>query len=133
MRLISTKTLDLEELFNIYVPEYAILSYTWSTSPCSSKVTEIDPRFSPHIHEPGFQKIIWTCKEATRGNLQYVWVDTNYIDKTSSAELSETINSMFKWHRQARMCTYQSSQMSASMTIPRRALLRVPVRSQSQR
>lgn len=31
MRLMRTKTLDLEELFNICVPEYAILSYTWST------------------------------------------------------------------------------------------------------
>lgn len=101
MRLINTQTLDLEEFFDIYVPEYAILSHTWADGEIS--LQEWADRKNRRF-KPGYQKIIWTCEEATRDNLQYVWVDTNCIDKTSSAELSEAINSMFKWYRRARMC-----------------------------
>jgi hypothetical protein len=32
------------------------------------------------------------------------WIDTCCIDKTSSAELSEAINSMFKWYGDAEIC-----------------------------
>lgn len=33
-----------------------------------------------------------------------MWVDTCCIDKSSSAELSEAINSMFAWYRNAKIC-----------------------------
>lgn len=36
--------------------------------------------------------------------VSHVWVDTCCIDKTSSAELSEAINSMFRWYREAVCC-----------------------------
>lgn len=39
-----------------------------------------------------------------RDEIQYTWVDTCCIDKSSSAELSEAINSMFKWYRHAGIC-----------------------------
>ena len=32
------------------------------------------------------------------------WIDTCCIDKSSSAELSEAINSMFRWYRNADVC-----------------------------
>ena len=35
---------------------------------------------------------------------EHVWVDTCCIDKTNSAELSEAINSMFKWYQNATEC-----------------------------
>jgi hypothetical protein len=44
------------------------------------------------------------CDQALRHDLEYLWVDTNCIDKTSSAELSEAINSMFAWYRNATIC-----------------------------
>ncbi|KAM0265191.1 hypothetical protein ACHAQJ_000344 [Trichoderma viride] len=101
MRLINTKTLDLEEFFDIYVPEYAILSHTWSDGEIS--LQEWADRKNRRF-KPGYQKITWTCEEAIKDGLEYVWVDTNCIDKTSSAELSEAINSMFKWYRRAHIC-----------------------------
>ena len=52
----------------------------------------------------GFAKIQGVCDQALRDELEYVWVDTNCIDKTSSAELSEAINSMFAWYRDASRC-----------------------------
>ncbi len=49
-------------------------------------------------------KIRGACAQALKDGLEYIWIDTNCIDKTSSAELSETINSMFAWYRDARVC-----------------------------
>ncbi|KAH7141337.1 hypothetical protein B0J13DRAFT_585727 [Dactylonectria estremocensis] len=72
MRLINVQTLKFEEFFDNAVPEYAILSHTWGDAEDAE-----------------------TCNEARRHRLDYVWIDTCCIDKTSSPELSEAINSMF--------------------------------------
>ncbi len=52
----------------------------------------------------GFKKIEMTCNQAQKDQLEYAWVDTCCIDKASSAELSEGINSMFNWYRDASIC-----------------------------
>jgi hypothetical protein len=44
------------------------------------------------------------CEEATRHGFQYAWVDTCCIDKKSSAELGEAINSMYMWYKKATVC-----------------------------
>ena|SRR5579871_2033764 len=36
-----------------------------------------------------YAKIMRCCKQAAEDGLKYIWIDTCYIDKTSSAELSE--------------------------------------------
>jgi len=41
---------------------------------------------------------------ALRENLEWAWIDSCCIDKTSSSELSEAINSMFRWYRDAEIC-----------------------------
>ncbi|KAK5709812.1 hypothetical protein LTR17_019426 [Elasticomyces elasticus] len=51
-----------------------------------------------------FKKIKYTCEQALRDGITYVWIDTCCIDKRSSAELSEAINSMFAYYKQARKC-----------------------------
>ena len=52
----------------------------------------------------GYAKIDFTCEQALRDELFYVWVDCCCIDKTSSAELSEAINSMLRWYARAAKC-----------------------------
>ncbi|GKT50423.1 vegetative incompatibility protein HET-E-1 [Colletotrichum spaethianum] len=52
----------------------------------------------------GWVKIRQTCRIALERGHNYAWVDTCCIDKTSSAELSEAINSMFKWYANASAC-----------------------------
>jgi hypothetical protein len=52
----------------------------------------------------GFRKIDWCAKEALEDKIDYIWVDTCYINKSSSAELSEAINSMFRWYRNSKIC-----------------------------
>jgi uncharacterized protein YerC len=45
-----------------------------------------------------------TCKLAAEKSIQYAWVDTCCIDKSSSAELTEANNSMYRWYERARTC-----------------------------
>ncbi|PMD49653.1 uncharacterized protein K444DRAFT_487037, partial [Hyaloscypha bicolor E] len=42
--------------------------------------------------------------QAARDGLQYFWVDTCYINKSRDSELTEAINSMFRWYREAAIC-----------------------------
>ncbi|KAK5719104.1 hypothetical protein LTR15_007627 [Elasticomyces elasticus] len=51
-----------------------------------------------------FEKIRYTCEQALRDDITHVWIDTCCIDKRSSADLSEAINSMFRYYKQARSC-----------------------------
>ncbi|KAI0406950.1 HET-domain-containing protein [Xylaria palmicola] len=57
-----------------------------------------------HLNRSGYWKILKTCLEARKDGLDYLWVDTNCIDKTSSSDLSEAINSMYAWYRNASIC-----------------------------
>ena len=52
----------------------------------------------------GYWKILQACSRARRDGLEWLWADTNCIDKTSSAELSEAINSMYEWYRNSTVC-----------------------------
>jgi hypothetical protein len=52
----------------------------------------------------GSKKIDLACRQAVEDGFDYIWIDTICIDKTSSAELSESINSMFKYYSLARIC-----------------------------
>lgn len=52
----------------------------------------------------GYTKIQATCEIALKQGIRYAWIDTCCIDKSSSAELSEAINSMFAWYEGAAVC-----------------------------
>jgi hypothetical protein len=65
---------------------------------------ESDPRLWRVRQKKGWFKVEGCCKEASKHGLSYVWIDTCCINKDSSAELSEAINSMFAWYREAVIC-----------------------------
>ncbi|KAK5651271.1 hypothetical protein OQA88_12679 [Cercophora sp. LCS_1] len=101
MRLINCKTLELSEFFGDNIPKYAILSHTWSEEEATfqdwndlKKVTK----------KEGYVKIQGACAKAREDGWGWLWVDTNCIDKTSSAELTEAINSMFSWYARSEAC-----------------------------
>ena len=50
------------------------------------------------------EKIRRCCELAERHGYKWVWIDTCCIDKTSSAELSEAINSMYRYYALAGIC-----------------------------
>jgi len=60
----------------------------------------------------GFSKIRGCCAQASSDGWEYVWIDSCCIDKSSSAELSEAINSMFFWYSKAQACYSYLSDVS---------------------
>lgn len=82
------------------IPNYAILSHTWG----NGEVSFQDVERKTYKQKAGFTKIQNFFKQALKDGYEWVWVDTCCIDKTSSAELSEAINSMYKWYRDAVVC-----------------------------
>ncbi|KDR71697.1 hypothetical protein GALMADRAFT_775520 [Galerina marginata CBS 339.88] len=101
MRLLDVNTLNIEEFFNeMDCPTYAILSHTWG----DGEVSLQDFSTPAATSMAGYRKIENCCKQARKDGFDYVWIDTCCIDKTSSAELSEAINSMYKWYKRARVC-----------------------------
>ena len=100
MRLINTYTYQVLEINFGWIPEYAILSHTWGDDEYL-----FGDRNKPDRRESaGFRKIAGCCTLAARQGYEYVWVDTCCIDKTSSAELTESINSMYRWYQESHRC-----------------------------
>lgn len=100
MRLLNVNTLLLEEYFDRNVPPYAILSHRWR----DDEVSFQDIQGPPPTHKAGYEKIRQTCLRASEDGFTHAWVDTCCIDKSSSAELSESINAMFRWYAKATVC-----------------------------
>ncbi|KAM7202210.1 Heterokaryon incompatibility protein (HET) domain containing protein [Rhypophila sp. PSN 637] len=101
MRLLNTRTEQLHEFFTI--PRYAILSHTWG----DEEVTYRDLTATDNINYRklrGYAKIAGSCTVAFREGFEWIWIDTCCIDKSSSAELSEAINSMFNWYKDSAVC-----------------------------
>ena len=104
--------------------KYAILSYTWD---CGGEQTyeqlkkiqgeyasenllwggmySNHPVISAIWGNPKLSlKILNACVIARKDGYRYIWIDSCCIDKTSSSELSEAINSMYAWYAGADVC-----------------------------
>lgn len=99
MRLLNTRTKKLEE-FAASPPDYVILSHRW----LEEEVTFQDTRRRTFKRMKGYAKLSAACDKARALRFHYIWMDTCCIDKSSSSELSEAINSMYTWYRNALLC-----------------------------
>lgn len=108
MRLVNTSTFELHEFVGRDIPRYAILSHTWGPG----EVVFHDMANQAASHLPGFAKISRFCERARSENLEFGWIDTCCIDKSSSAELSEAINAMYEWYSRATVCYVYLSDLS---------------------
>ena len=110
MWLLTTARAELKFFSNLSsVPDgYAILSHTWNDQEESFQdLQAIISRCKLLMRNPRnyvSPKIRNCCLQAERDGYAWVWIDTCCIDKTSSTELSEAINSMFAWYVQAEVC-----------------------------
>jgi hypothetical protein len=95
------------------IPPYAILSHTWGED--AEEVTFADLGKGDGKHKPGYKKIRFCGEQAQRDGLQYFWVDTCCIDKSDKAELSSSIQSMFRWYQNATKCYVYLSDVSKKM------------------
>jgi len=110
MRLINTSTRHFEEYYE--PPRDAILSHRWGTVREEVSYEEYCQALEPEENllqreitrawdikrRPGYTKIRKCCELAVQRNHYYVWIDTCCIDKRSSVELTEAINSVWKWY-----------------------------------
>jgi hypothetical protein len=108
MRLLNTKSLELSPPYvPSEVPDYVILSHRWSTEEVTfaniSKAPISDLQ-SPSRTKSGFAKIEGACKLALRDGYTWIWIDSCCIDKSSSAELQEAINSMWRYYEESNIC-----------------------------
>jgi hypothetical protein len=105
MRLITYEgswSLKLVEYEENDLPQYAVLSHTWGAD--GEEVTFKDFTEGDIEGKAGYRKLVFCSKQAARDGIQHFWIDTCCIDKSSSAELNEAINSMFHWYRRASKC-----------------------------
>lgn len=105
MRLLERKNhgeISLTKDFIDDTPVYAILSHTWGDD--DEEVTFKDLTEGSGKSKIGYQKIKFCAEQAARDGLRYFWVDTCCIDKSNNTELSEAINSMFRWYYEAARC-----------------------------
>jgi Heterokaryon incompatibility protein (HET) len=105
MRLLSTNddgSFSLTSFTRNNIPSYAILSHTWGAD--NQELTFQDITNGSGRNKAGYRKIQFCGDQAKKDGLQYFWVDSCCIDKTSSAELQEAINSMFRWYQDAAKC-----------------------------
>ena len=123
MWLLSTDTAELHFFPSPeQVPDgYAILSHVWDDREMSfqdlvalcSECGSSDA--NPRDHVPS--KIRNACVLAANHGYQWLWADMCCIDKTSSSDLSEAINSMFRYYSLASVCyAYLRDVPSTSLT-----------------
>ncbi|KAF5363083.1 hypothetical protein D9758_012621 [Tetrapyrgos nigripes] len=121
MRLLNTRTLRVREFFT-YIPRYAILSHTWEdeevtfqdiqniatlADTCNGRQLTFDDirAFLPPAQlKKGYKKIVQACVRARNSAFDWIWIDSCCINKESSAELSEAINSMYQYYENAAVC-----------------------------
>jgi ankyrin repeat protein len=124
MRLLETESLELVEVRDDAIPPYAILSHTWGDAELTLQElrwlkgrwsTPSDEAAEALAKKKGFLKVKDAAALAIRNGFSYIWIDTCCIDKTSSAELSEAINSMYRWYQMSAECyAYLSDVKSAA-------------------
>src|ERR1700760_222133 len=112
MWLINCKSFQLEWFYEHTAPQYAILSHTWG----QEEFLHEDIQNHQGREKIGFKKVQYCCEQALQDGLQYAWVDTCSIDKKSSSELSEAINSMYRWYSQSSVCYAYLSDVSDNAT-----------------
>jgi hypothetical protein len=102
MHLLNTTTLKLHN-YPAHPPDYVILSHTWGDAEVSFDEMQHGKRKILQKKQ-GYDKIVGCCAQARKDGFDWAWVDTCCIDKRSSSELSEAINSMYRWYWGAAIC-----------------------------
>ncbi|KAI0838524.1 HET-domain-containing protein [Hypoxylon sp. FL0890] len=87
---------------------YAILSHTWEEDEITLEDIENGKANDESVKSlaalASLSKLRGACIQAAADGYEYIWIDSCCIEKRDPAELSEAINSMFVWYRDAAIC-----------------------------
>lgn len=106
MRLLNISTLEFRDFPADNTPPYLVTSHRWSADEATYK----DVLKKRNQGSTGFKKILGLCSfarqhQGTDVDLnRWIWIDTCCINQNSSAEISESINSMWEWYAQSNHC-----------------------------
>ncbi|KAI5988502.1 heterokaryon incompatibility protein-domain-containing protein, partial [Pisolithus marmoratus] len=99
---------DILEELDDEATSYAISSHRWGEEVTYKEMMglmKMETRKRDEVRKRyGYQKIINSCEQAMKDGYKWLWIDTCCIDKRSSSELSEAINSMYRWYQNAQVC-----------------------------
>ena len=110
MWLLHTKTLELRFFADSRSVRYAALSHVWEADDHRQPFREIQAIYSRCLASGEDPRDLVTAKVrnflalAESEGYEWGWLDTACIDKTSSAELSEAINCMYRWYSDCHLC-----------------------------
>ena len=125
MRLLNTDDLMFRDFLGEHTEPYAILSHCWSCTPGQDEPTYQQVIANTVDHDScGWKKVEKCCAIARERGLQWAWIDTVCIDKTSSAELSEAINSMYAWYQGSVECYVLLDDIDGSPSLQARTAAR---------
>ncbi|KAF5348061.1 hypothetical protein D9758_010001 [Tetrapyrgos nigripes] len=109
----TPSTYIVDSFSNRDIPSYAILSHTWGDDEIT--LADLDSPLPNLVNSSGYRKLESSCKIAHDGGFTYIWIDTCCIDKSSSAELSEVLNSMYAYYRDSVVCYVYLSDVSPGL------------------
>jgi len=97
MRLLHAATGKFHEFDGAFVPAYAILSHRWEGDEVTYQ--EFIEGAPATRLKAGFRKLAQCCHQAQQDGLQFVWVDTCCIDKSSSGMYlsHQTVDAINQW------------------------------------
>lgn len=103
-RFLNTETIRLEKPGEHI--EYAILSHRWIGDSEVTYADMMDDDIERRTAKAklGWAKIEGACKQARHDHLKYIWIDTCCIDKSNGAELTEELNSMYRYYEESKVC-----------------------------
>ncbi|KAK4500922.1 hypothetical protein PRZ48_009114 [Zasmidium cellare] len=103
MRLLNVHDLTLRKFIGVNIPKYVITSHRWSEDEEASMKDlsdALDMSKSGHRKVKGFADYV----RKNVDGVEWIWIDTCCINQDSSQEVSEAINSMFRWYLEAQVC-----------------------------
>lgn len=110
----GTVTLAKDLVVASAIPPYAILSHTWGADVDEVTFEDLTHNVAGSLQKPGYDKIRFCGEQARRDGLQFFWVDSCCINKANYSELSQAINSMFRWYQNASKCYVYLSDVSSN-------------------
>jgi hypothetical protein len=119
MQFLATDSLHRVSFADRPPIEYAILSYTWTQPP--EELTHADAgriaraRLTggdwPGCHTAGYRRVVQGCHQARALGIRYLWVDSLCVDRSSSAEVAESVTASFRLLWDAAVCIVHLSDL----------------------